>query len=290
VIVSRLFIYSIQKIDLHLRVDAPALLPLANALHSSCCRETIDCPPETFAEIIWNLDASGRPLLTLVGQADETVVTEAILFFLSEHRLTQLFAERLQHLLQLHAATVVDPHGNGWLICGPSRAGKTSLTLAFILSGWRWLSDEYALFDQKDPATILGFPRNFNLKEGSFPIFPETAGQPHAVEFFSAGRQVRVRFLDPLDLAPGSWQAQAPLKGLILPRWEAEAVTPRIQPLSGVSAAQVLLGETACWQPWALPVITTLCRDVPVWEFVYANPRTIEPLKTALQRCSRPGA
>ncbi len=284
---SRLFIYSIQDVTLRLRVDNPALLPLAGALHSSCCRDSHDCTADTFAEIIWAMDGSGQHLLTLAGQGDAAVVTEAILFFLSEHRLTQLFAERLQDLLQLHAATVVDPQGYGWLICGPSRAGKTSLTLAFILNGWRWLSDEYALFDQKDPQTILGFPRNFNLKESSFPIFPETAEQPHAVEFFSTGRQVRVRFLDPLDLAPGSWQARAPLKGLIFPRWDAAASTPVIQQVSGVSAAQVLLGETACWQPWAMDVLTRMCREVPVLEFVYANPRELAPLREAMAVASR---
>lgn len=279
---SRLFTYTIQNVTLHLRVDATVLLPLAEALHSSCRHGSSDCRPDHPAEIIWGRDASGQNLLTLEGQPDGGPVTDAILFFLSEHRLTQLFAERLQHLLQLHAATIVDPRGQGWLICGPSRAGKTSLTLAFILTGSQWLSDEYALFDQQDPGTVLGFPRNFNLKENSFPIFPETAAGPHTVEFFSTGRQTRVRFLDPLDLAPGSWQARAPLKGLILPRWDAAFRTPRIESISGVSAAQTLLGETACWQPWALPVVTRICRDVPVLEFIYSNPRELTGLREAM--------
>jgi hypothetical protein len=284
--VSRLFTYSIQNVTLHLRVDAPALFLLAACLHSSSCRKASECPADTTAEIIWNTDAKGQCVLILDGQPEADTVTEAALFFLSEHRLTQLFAERLQHLLQLHAATVVDPQGQGWLICGPSRAGKTSVTLAFILSGWHWLSDEYALFAQDAPATVLGFPRNFNLKETSFPIFPETAGQPHAVEFFSTGRQLRVRFLDPLDLAPGSWQPQAPLKGLIFPRWDGTVPTPVIRQISGITAAQVLLGETACWQPWALDNLTRICRELPVLEFIYANPRDIAPLQAAMANCS----
>lgn len=283
---SRLFTYSIQNITLHLRVDAPALFQLAACLHSSSCREVKDCSSDTTAEIVWDTNTNGQCTLTLDGQPEADTVTEAALFFLSEHRLTQLFAERLQHLLQLHAATVVDPHGQAWLICGPSRAGKTSLTLAFILSGWRWLSDEYALFAQNDPSTVLGFPRNFNLKETSFPVFPETSGQPHAVEFFSTGRQLRIRFLDPLDLAPGSWQAQAPLKGLILPRWEGNVGQPAIRQISGITAAQVLLGETACWQPWALENITRICREVPVLEFIYSNPRDVAPLKAAMANLS----
>lgn len=116
----------------------------------------------------------------------------------------------------------------------------------------------------------------------SFPIFPETAGQPHAVEFYSTGRQLRVRFLDPPDLAPGSWQPQALLKGLIFPRWDSASASPVIRQISGIKAAQVLLGETACWQPWALEHITRICREVPVIEFSYSNPRDIAALKAAI--------
>lgn len=279
---SRLFSYTIQDITLHLRVDAPALLPLAGCLHSSSCRGSQECPHDTAAEIIWSTDTTGQTILEIEGQSEASTVTEAILFFLSEHRLTQLFAERLQQLLQLHAATIVDPQGNGWLICGPSRAGKTSLTLAFILSGWRWLSDEYALFKQTEPTTILGFPRNFNLKESSFPIFPETAAQPHTTEFFSTGRQLRVRFLDPLDIAPGSWQQSAPLKGLIFPRWDEDATSPVIRQTSGIAAAQTLLGETASWQPWALEIVSQICREVPAIEFIYSNPRDLIPLQKVM--------
>jgi hypothetical protein len=280
--VSHLFSYTIQDITLHLRVDAPSLLPLAECLHSSSCRGSQQCASTAHAEIVWSTETNGQPVLEIEGQSGPSTVTEAILFFLSEHRLTQLFAERLQHLLQLHAATIVDPQGNGWLICGPSRAGKTSLTLAFILSGCRWLSDEYSLFHQDDPATVLGFPRNFNLKETSFPLFPETAGQPHTTEFFSTGRQLRVRFLDPLDLAPGSWQSHVSMKGLIFPRWDAAATSPLIRETSGIAAAQTLLGETASWQPWGLEIVTRICREAPALEFVYANPRDLAPLRQAM--------
>lgn len=284
---SHLFAYCVQGATLQLRVDAAALLPLAESLHSSCRVRIEECPPDHPADLVWSSTPEGQPVLTIDKEAESgSQVDEAILFFLSEHRLTQRFAERLGHLLQLHAAAVVDPRGRGWLICGASRAGKTSLTLGLVLEGWRWLSDELALFDRDDTGTILGFPRNFNLKETSFPIFPETAGLPHTVGFYSTGRQLRVRFFDPLDLAPGSWQAQAPLQGLVLPRWNPGLAAPQIRRTSGVAAAQVLLGETACWQPWALPVITTLCRDVPMLEFNYSHPRQLAPLMQAMSEVS----
>lgn len=286
---SSLFSYRIQDVTLRLRVDDATLISVANCLHSSCRACVSDCDPDAEAEIIWQKNGAGETLLSIAGQSGPEVVSEAILFFLSEHRLTQLFAERLGQLLQIHAATVVDPLGNGWLISGPSRAGKTSLTLAFILSGWQWLSDEYALFDQKQPQKILGFPRNFNLKESSFPIFPETAARPHSIEYYSTGRGVRVRFLDPLDLASGSWRPSANLKGLILPRWEAGLPAAEVRRVTGVAVAQVLLGEIANWTPWALEVVTRTCQDLPVFEFRYSNPRDIAGLQSSMEKSSGPG-
>lgn len=284
--VSSLFTYQIQDVTLRLRVDDVALIPVANCLHSSCRASVSECEPDTEAELVWQKTGAGEIRLSIADQSGPEVVSEAILFFLSEHRLTQLFAERLGHLLQIHAATVVDPLGDGWLVSGPSRAGKTSLTLAFILSGWQWLSDEYALFDQKQPQTILGFPRNFNLKESSFPIFPETAVRPHSIEYYSTGRGVRVRFLDPLDLAPGSWRPNAVLKGLILPRWEAGLASAEVRRVKGVAVAQVLLGEIANWTPWALEIITRTCQDLPVFEFRYSNPRDIAGLQAGMTQIS----
>jgi len=280
--VSRLFTYRIQDVTLRLRVDSPALLPAADCLHSSSCQDRSDCSAETPADIIWAQTSSGEIQLTISGQSETETVSAATLFFLSEHRLTQLFAERLGHLLQIHAATVVDTQGNGWLISGPSRAGKTSLTLAFILSGWHWLSDEYALFDKAQPNTILGFPRNFNLKEESLPNFPETAGRPHSIEYHSVGRGLQIRFLDPLDLSPGSWRPQAKLKGLILPRWLPDQTKSEARLITGMAVAQVLLGEIANWTPWALEVITQTCRELPVFEFHYTDPRDIASLQSGL--------
>lgn len=283
---SRLFTYSIQGATLRLRVDEATLLPQAECLHSCSCRSQQECDDTADADLIWAKEKSGELQLTITNESGPDPVSEAILFFLSEHRLTQLFAERLRHLLQIHAATVVDPLGNAWLVSGPSRAGKTSLTLAFILSGWHWLSDEYALFEEGRPETVLGFPRNFNLKETSFPIFPETAGKPHSIEYFSTGRGVKVRFLDPLDLSRDSWRPEAKLKGLILPQWTPGLPHSTVRKIDGVAVAQTLLGEIANWTPWALEFITQICRELPVFEYRYTNPRDITELQATMKQCS----
>jgi hypothetical protein len=269
---------------LRLRVDDGQRLQLAGALHSSSRPKCGECNPDTPADLIWSASQTGHPMLALSGEAGAVEVSEAGLFFLSEHHLTQQFTRRLHHLLQFHAGAVVDPRGRGWLICGPSRAGKTSLTLSLVLAGWGWLSDEYVLVRQETPGVLRGFPRNFNLKESSFGSFPETADGRHTVEFRSESRQMLLRFLDPLDVAPGSWHAEAPLKGLLLPTWNPDGSRSEVSAMAGVGAAQVLLEETACWQPWAFEVVSSLCRDLPVLAFRYSDARDIAGLVKAIEQ------
>lgn len=48
-------------------------------------------------------------------------------------------------LYHLHAAAVISPRGRVWLISGAQRAGKTTLTTALGLAGWRPLSDDSLL-------------------------------------------------------------------------------------------------------------------------------------------------
>ena len=261
-----------------MRVDDPALLPAARCLHSSSCIRQDECPTTETADLAWVTNEAGQFFLQMGNSMEAEPCTPAILYFLSEHRLTQLFAERLQNYLQLHTATVVDPSGRGWLICGPSRAGKTSLTLALILQGWHWLSDEYALISAEQPELVHGFPRNFNLKETSFPNFTETKDLPHSIEFYSTGRGLRIRFIDPLDLQANSWSRTVSLHGVLLPRWISNPTENRLEETAGIEAAQTLLGETANWQPWGMEVIAKLCRERPVYRYSYHNPRELKPL------------
>jgi len=48
-------------------------------------------------------------------------------------------------LFYLHSACLSDGSGNGWLICGWPRSGKTTLSLGFIRAGFYYLSDDAVL-------------------------------------------------------------------------------------------------------------------------------------------------
>ncbi|MFN0086821.1 MAG: hypothetical protein ACKVX9_15630 [Blastocatellia bacterium] len=67
---------------------------------------------------------------------------------------------RARGLYHLHAAAVVSPRDELWLICGAPRAGKTTLATALGLAGWRPISDDSLLVSNLD-----GHPRLTALKK-----------------------------------------------------------------------------------------------------------------------------
>lgn len=282
---SRLHVFQVQDQQVSLRVDGPDLYPLAEGLYSACCVSREPCVASAAADLAWekSLLASSRYRISLDGKPLEEGLEPVDLFFQTEHLLNQLFYRKLAHFFQLHAAAVVDPDGRGWLICGPSQSGKTSLTLALMLERWGWLSDEMVMLSESEPTRMLGFPRNFNLKQDSFHRFPETAGLPHTRELFSTYRNMRVRFFDPNDLAPGAWRNEAPLAGILFPRFDPEATSARFTPQGGIAMAEGLLAEITCWQPWGVPFLSRVCQTIPGYEVRFNNPRDISQALAAAQ-------
>lgn len=62
---------------------------------------------------------------------------------------------RSRSLYHLHAAAIVSPMDELWLICGAQRAGKTTLTTALGLAGWRPVSDDSLLVGRDETSVFL---------------------------------------------------------------------------------------------------------------------------------------
>ena len=79
---------------------------------------------------------------------------------------------RSRAVYHLHAAGVVSPDGKLWLICGAQRAGKTTLTTALSLSGWRPISDDSLLIGFNDEAgkgpALFALKKDFHLSDELF--------------------------------------------------------------------------------------------------------------------------
>lgn len=70
--------------------------------------------------------------------------------------------------LVVHAA-VVEKNGGAAILPAPPGAGKSTLTAALVLSGWRLLSDELALIDRQT-GSVQPLPRPISLKNESISL------------------------------------------------------------------------------------------------------------------------
>lgn len=152
--------------------------------------------------------------------------------------------------LTLHAA-VLERNGRAVMLPGEPGAGKSTLTAALSLSGWRLLTDETALVDL-DTGELWPMARPINLKNNSIDIiqafahdavFGDKAFDTHkgTVAHLKPSQETVLRMHEPCRIG---W--------VIFPRWQADSparLTPRPRADTFVFAAEnsfnySILGET----------------------------------------------
>ncbi len=89
-------------------------------------------------------------------------------FALLEWGMNWCVAGHAHHYLMLHAA-VLEKNGRAVVLPGDPGAGKSTLTAALMLSGWRLLSDEITLID-RDDGMLVGLARPVSLKNASIDV------------------------------------------------------------------------------------------------------------------------
>jgi len=109
--------------------------------------------------------ADGRSLLEngeVVWQAQE----DESLLPVAEWYITREWARRLfEHYVVCHAG-VLERGGEALLLTGEAGAGKSTLSLALVRQGWRYLGDEYAVIDPRT-LEVLPFPNALCVKNGA---------------------------------------------------------------------------------------------------------------------------
>lgn len=152
--------------------------------------------------------------------------------------LTLLMLLRRRGLFGLHA-NAVESEGAGLLTVGRSGCGKTTLTLALVLEGWRCLSDD-ALVLRRGPSgvTALAFRRGMSLTA-------DTAGRFLAPEVWHGGARLREeKVLVHLDsVFPRSALARCRPRAIVFPR-VVGARRSQLVPASETSAFVRLLEQS----------------------------------------------
>jgi HprK-related kinase A len=135
----------------------------------------------------------------------------------------------------VHAA-VVERGGNALILPAPPESGKSTLCAALTFSGWRLLSDEFALIDP-ETGLVLPVPRPISLKEAAIDIIrtrhPDVVFGPERRDM-TATRFVHAR--PPADSSSRAAEAARP-GWIVMPRYSPGSATL----LSRMPKAEALL-------------------------------------------------
>jgi len=132
-------------------------------------------------------------------------------------------AAQAHHYLLLHAA-VLEHRGRCVILPGDPGAGKSTLTAALMLSGWRLLSDELTVID-RDDGRIQPLARPVSLKNQSIDVI--RAFDPQAVfgETAHDTHKGTVAHLRPSRESVGKLSCKGQPAHVVFPRWQVGAET-----------------------------------------------------------------
>lgn len=150
-----------------------------------------------------------------------------------EWGLNWCIAGHAHHYLMLHAA-VLEKNGRALILPGEPGAGKSTLTAALALSGFRLLSDELTLID-RDDGMLVPLARPVNLKNDSIAIIRAFSPQAVFGELAHDTHKGTVAHLRPsLDSVRRAHEKAEPAL-IVFPRWK-QGVETRLQPRSRADA------------------------------------------------------
>jgi HprK-related kinase A len=158
-------------------------------------------------------------------------------FALLEWGMNWCLAGQAHHYLMFHAA-VLERNGVSIILPGEPGAGKSTLTAALMLSGWRLLSDELTLVD-RDDGLIVGLGRPVSLKNASIDVIRafDAKAQIGASAFDT--HKGTVAHLRPSALSVAEVARKGRAAHIVFPRWQPLAPT-QLTPRAKADTFQVL--------------------------------------------------
>ncbi len=169
-----------------------------------------------------------------------------------------------RELYFVHAA-VVEIAGRGVVLPGLSQAGKSTLALALLERGARYLSDELLAYDPVHERA-LGFPRALKIRDECVGYFPDLAA-----DFVGHGEG---RFL-PFRAHPTALSASTRIAAIVLPRWSGIGCTTELTPLSAGEALLALASSSlnfGAHRTRSLDCLTSLVRTARAWRLLWSDP------------------
>ncbi len=129
-------------------------------------------------------------------------------------------ASHAHQYLLLHAA-VLERGGRALILPGEPGAGKSTLTAALMLDGWRLLSDELTLLDRE--CRLWGLARPVSLKNASIGVIRAHAPQAVFGDVAQDTHKGTVSHLKPSADSVARLAEPARPAWIVFPRWQAQA-------------------------------------------------------------------
>lgn len=154
---------------------------------------------------------------------------------------------RRRNLYHLHAAAVVSPQNELWLICGSQRSGKTTLTTALGIAGWRPISDDSLLvgFDGDSPQ-ITALKKYFHIGDELLARWRELDGAARQHQYLDRTCVQGLEFFGTKKLAGRSFRA---IDRIVLPEITREGES-RAKPIPRGEALLRLAEQSMFFQIW----------------------------------------
>ena len=154
---------------------------------------------------------------------------------------------RSRQLYHLHAAAIVSPSDELWLICGAQRAGKTTLTTALGLAGWQPISDDSLLVGKVETSAFLTpLKKYFHVGDELFDHWPEL-GEATKHDRYLGRTCIRgLEFFESTDLADLKFRK---IDHIVLPQIVEESVS-RLEPIPRSEALLRLAEQSMFFQLW----------------------------------------
>lgn len=148
-----------------------------------------------------------------------------------------LLALRARGRYHLHAAAVLSPRNDLWLICGPQRSGKTTLATALGLAGWSPIADDSVILREHGRGlSIEPLRKRFHVSRDLFELWSEHSLGREAVVY---GDRVCLEGLERFSSLAAADQFYNRVYGIVLP----EIINgQQLSQLTPVSIGEGLIG------------------------------------------------
>ncbi|HNQ05156.1 MAG TPA: HprK-related kinase A [Thiobacillaceae bacterium] len=140
-------------------------------------------------------------------------------FAMLEWGMNWCIAGHAHQYLMLHAA-VLERGGRALIMPGDPGAGKSTLTAALMLDGWRLLSDEIALID-RDDGLLRGLARPVSLKNASIHLIQDHSSHAVMGRVAHDTHKGSVAHLRPTTPSLENIALPARPAWVVFPRWQA---------------------------------------------------------------------